>query len=243
MGTDKIDASNTHHTRNEQTQPSKKWCRWPSYKCLNITFTGIVAVFTIVLAAVSTCQWGVMERQWETMEKQLRASNRPWIEPHITVVKPLTFYGNYAEVVLTITVRNGGTSPAIRTFPVLSLVINGVSTDDNPILKMQNILCSPQAVKARLGASKPTSSGNFRMVLPNSEDTYPTWGVQSGKSDWSLSSEGEAFAWVTGCIDYVDEFGDGHATLFTLLLATSAFKPSGVINGPWGLAPYGQGAY
>ncbi len=187
-------------------------------------------------------QWNAMIRQNDIAEQQFHASHRPWIEPHISIAEPLTFYPDYAEIALTITAKNGGTSPAIRSLPILSLVIIGVQSEDNPVLKQQNIRCRPESVKSQLEAQIPAGSSG-RLLLPNSEVTYPTWGVRSHKSNWRLSPEGEAFAYVTGCIAYMDDLGSSHATLFTLLLATSAFKPSGVISGRWGLAPYGQGAY
>src|SRR6266446_2818325 len=188
----------------------------------------IVEVLALVGLGFYAC---TTHRLWRVADQQLRSSHRPWIEPRLTIAKPLTFDGDHATVVLAITVKNGGTSAAIHTAPLLSLVINGVATGDNPVLTQQNIWC--RHVEGYLeGLARTGSAGS--LVLPGSETTYPLWGVQSGRPDWRLSPAGDAFASVTGCIAYMDEFGSSHATLFTLLLMTSAFKPSGVITGPWG---------
>jgi hypothetical protein len=183
--------------------------------------------------------------QW----KVARAAHRPWIEPNISIAKPLTFFDNFAVVDLIIKARNGGTAPAILSEPILSLILidastkvdpSGTKPTDNPVLKEQATWCNPQAVDAQFKARKPTGSG--RLLLPNSEVTYPTWGLQTKKPNDDVLA-----AWITGCIAYVDEFDSPHVTLVTLLFATSyPFKsrPGLVVNtGVWGLAPYGQGAY
>ena len=220
---------------------------------IELCFACIVTAFTALLWWTSSNQLSAMKEQTASMqsqlasmvrqndiaERQFHVSHRPWIEPEISIVNPLTFYSTYTEVVLSIKAKNGGTAPAIGFEPMLDLVIIGPDVEDN-VLKRQNTWCSQERVDALVKTGK---LHNGRLLLPNSEITYPIWKLQEGKPPI-----GEVTAvWITGCILYADEFGSGHATLTTLLLATSypfKTKPGLVVkNGRWGLAPYGHGAY
>ena len=215
--------------------------------------TAVMAAFSVLLWITSTSQVGVMRDQFD-------ASHRPWIEPTISVVDPLTFQDNYAQVGVKIALKNGGTAPALGAEPLLSLILVGNSSEDkkgeflgysnedkkreHPVLKNQDIWCRPDRVSA-LHKVKP--SYNRQLLLPNSQVTLPIWRLQNS-TPWRDFPNGEVYAaWISGCITYVDEFGTSHATLITLLFATSyPFKPTPgltVISGSWVLAPYGHGAY
>ena len=217
------------------------------YKC-SVEIMALLAV--IYYACVAHQQWGAMIRQADIADQQLHATHRPWLEPDISIAKPLTFYNNRAEIVLTIRARNGGTAPAIGSQLFLSLVLidastkidpSGTNPKDNSVLKVQDTLCNPQAVAAQFKGWRLTPSGG-RLILPNSQVTYPIWGLQTNKPSGDVLA-----ALITGCIAYVDEFESAHATLVTLLFAGShPFKaiPGRVMDaGFWGLAPYGQDAY
>ena len=114
---EKINASNAERPSKKETQPPKKWFRWPTYRCLEIIFTGTVALFTIVLAGVSYKQWQAMERQSEAMimsNRLLRESNeyanRAWLTvKHVRDAPPIVA-GSRAP--LTAEIENTGRSPA-----------------------------------------------------------------------------------------------------------------------------------
>lgn len=238
-------SSPTETERSNQQQPSSWYSQLSSDKKIEFWSGVLVAGSTIVMMIFTGLLWVTSTSQVNVMKEQFTALHRPWIETKISVVEPLTFYDNYAEVGVSITIKNGGTAPSFGARPMLSLLLVGASNAiDNPVLESQKLWCSPEKVTAIMKSTAPV---NRQLMLPNSEVTFPIWKLQISKP-WRLSPNGEVLAaWITGCITYVDESESSHATLTTLLFATSyPFKPKPgmVINlGSWWLAPYGHGAY
>ena len=229
-------------------KPSNWYRQLPTDKKIEFWSGVLVAISTAVMAAFTILLWVTSTSQVGVIREQFDASHRPWIVATISVVEPLTFYDNYAEVGVRITLKNGGTAPSLGAEQFLSLILVGSSDEEkkseHPVLKNQDVWCRPDHVSAVQKAKPPF---NRQLLLPNSEVTLPIWKLKNSTS-WRIFPNGEVFAaWISGCITYTDESGSSHATLTTLLLATSyPFKPTpGLIvnSGSWGLAPYGHGAY
>lgn len=204
---------------------------------------GVMTLFAVIAAAVFAFgQLRIMQQQLTEAQKANRLTHRPWLAPQIDIAEPLTFFDTYAQVTLRITIRNGGTAPAIRVEPILGLNIGWKNDNTNPKLGSLShgdaVLCSPSAVKSQLERISMTTGP----ILPNSEITLGNYGTQTNPPYEGLSPEGTVAASVSGCIAYLDDAGEPHATYIAMTLA-GWFKPTGKVERPWILLPSVPAAY
>ena len=134
--------------------------------------------------------------------------------------------------------RNGGTAPAIRATPMLGLLITGIP--DPHADDANRTLCAPRNVKNQLSGSVSVGTA---LILPNSEAIAPIWGLQRNPP-WSPATDGKVFASISGCIGYLDEIDEPHATFVSLLLRGDFIPPvTGRIDRQWLAMPFVPTAY
>ncbi len=75
----------------------------------------INALATVAIVVLTWFYVRYSKAQWETMNRQLELAERPWMSADVSIISPLEFDENGANITLRFQFKNGGHSPAVRT--------------------------------------------------------------------------------------------------------------------------------
>jgi hypothetical protein len=202
---------------------------------------GFLTLFSVIAAAIFAYS------QLNIMREQLRLTHRAWLQVEVAAT-PLRIYETaqhvpQAEVVLSLTLRNSGTAPVIRAIPVLDLdfFARDVTGFGIPLSRpAASSICQPEQMKNYLRDMKVGSG----LISPNSEAQYAAQLRLQESGPWP-SPTGLIGATVSGCVGYLDDTGEPHATFVDLLLLGD-FKPiigTTLADRKWSLTLMSPNAY
>jgi hypothetical protein len=207
---------------------------------LIVLFTGVLAGSAIYQFVIMRGQLTKMQQQIEQAENQFTISHRPWvgIADVAKVIEPLTFDSTGAHVDITFSIKNGGSSPALRVNPILGLVISTYRTllsDANAMIQRE---CS-------IGVEmfSHTNVGN-PLLLPGDTIELPTT-VSTERKDFHFGpTDNSVEAWLILSIIYQDDLGKPHCSAFAQAYKTDGgqytLAPAGVIKGRFTRTGFGH---
>lgn len=173
----------------------------------------LIVIFTFALTVVAILQCIITARQVEDGEKQFSVSHRPWvnISDPIQVAGPLVFDGTGIHVPISYILKNGGATPAIGVFTIISDLRVGpipkTPQEARQIMDCGKIINTPS--KEEPGTVDKLSNDYGVLLFPNGID----------KIKYTLKTPERQFisdnireVWFSICIRYKDENGDFHGT-------------------------------
>src|SRR5438876_10219622 len=89
----------------------------------------MTALATVAIAVLTFYYVDYSKKQWQTLREQV-LSHRPWVNVRVSVERPIVLSADGANLVTAITIKNGGSAPAL-SIEVRSMLFIGVAVPDS----------------------------------------------------------------------------------------------------------------
>ncbi len=169
-------------------------------------FTGLALIAYIIGNFFSYHQLKLTEASVDASIEEIHRSHRPWvsIQGPIQIIEPLTFSKPGVATRVSYGLKNNGTSPALRTFSLLELVVDESPPGGYPFDYLRPRLECSENLRKTIGDSMGISI--FPGEVSEAAIAAPVQARVGAGENQPVS------VWLKLCVSYRDEFNTQHMT-------------------------------